>query len=71
MIGQVIRAMKVDQNAKKWPPNENEKQKLDLKQGDIFVLENITPYYSTQYYNYTDTDIHIQMVKISHGCQWI
>ena len=21
--------------------------------------------------NYTETDIHMQMVRISHGCQWI
>ena len=31
MIGQAIRVMKVNQNAKKWPPNENERKKLDLK----------------------------------------
>ena len=23
------------------------------------------------YYYNTETDIHMQMVKISHGCQWI
>ena len=54
------------QKCEKWPPNENEMKKLDLKQGDILVLGNILLH--VDHSDYTETDINIQMVKISYGC---